>query len=264
VEQALRKIDEAAGQGADFVVLPEMFSCPYKASNFPLYAQEEGGTSWKKLSEAALRNKIYLVAGSMPELEISRDCCQHIEKIYNTSFVFNPEGKQIAKHRKMHLFNCDLPEAFFHESDTLSPGNQITVFDTDSGRIGLMICFDIRFPEMSRIMADNGAQLIICPAAFNMTSGPQWWELMFRTRAVDNQVFFAGCSPARDESAGYVAWGHSIVTDPFGKILGELDEKEGILYQDLDLRHVEDFRTRNNITGQRRKDLYQIKTVLGE
>lgn len=258
VEQALIKIEVAARHGADFVVLPEMFSCPYKASNFPLYAQEDGGISWKKLSAAAARNHVYLAAGSMPELEISRDCCEHIEKIYNTSYVFDRNGKQIAKHRKMHLFNCDLPEAYFHESDTLSAGNEATVFDTEFGKIGLMICFDIRFPELSRIMADMGAKLIICPAAFNMTSGPQWWELMFRTRAVDNQVFMAGCGPARDESAAYVAWGHSIVTDPFGKILAQLDEKEGILYQELDLSQVEEFRQRNNIIGQRRKDLYTI------
>lgn len=259
IEAAVEKIKEAAENGADFVVLPEMFCCPYKASNFPLYAQEEGGTNWKIMSEAARANKVYLVAGSMPELEITRDCCEHVERIYNTSYVFNPEGKQIAKHRKIHLFDCDLPSAYFHESDTLSAGNSITVFNTEFGTVGLMICFDIRFPELSRLMTDKGAQLIVCPAAFNMTSGPQWWELMFRTRAVDNQIFMAGCGPARDSNASYVAWGHSIAVDPFGKVLSQLDENEGILYCQLELNQVEGFRMRNKILAARRLDLYSLK-----
>lgn len=168
MEIALKKIQEAASIGADFVVLPEMFSCPYKASNFPVYAQPDGGENWKKLSAAAKENKIYLVAGSMPEADDT--CCREGEnsgerKIYNTSYVFNRKGEQIAKHRKMHLFDCDIPSARFHESDTLSAGNKVTVFDTEFGKIGLMICFDIRFPELSRLMADRGAKLVIVPAA---------------------------------------------------------------------------------------------------
>ena len=221
LKNAVQKINEAALQGSDIVVLPEMFSCPYKASNFPIFAQKDGDVNWKLLSETAARNKIYLVAGSMPE----RDS-QNGEKIYNTSYVFDREGKQIAKHRKMHLFDCDIPSVNFHESDTLSAGNEVTVFDTEFGKIGLMICFDIRFPELARLMADHGAKMIIVPAAFNMTSGPSWWVIMFRTRAADNQLVMAGCSPARNEKANYVAWGHSIVVDSFGKILNQLDEKE--------------------------------------
>ena len=264
MEIALKKIQEAASIGAAFVVLPEMFSCPYKASNFPVYAQPDGGENWKKLSAAAKENKIYLVAGSMPEADDS--CCREGEnsgerKIYNTSYVFNRKGEQIAKHRKMHLFDCDIPSARFHESDTLSAGNKVTVFDTEFGKIGLMICFDIRFPELSRLMADRGAKLVIVPAAFNMTSGPSWWELMFRTRATDNQFFMAGCSPARDEKAGYVAWGHSIFVDPFGKVVAQLDEKEGILCVDVDLEQVEDFRRQYKILAARRKDIYRLEEL---
>ncbi len=248
---ALQKINEAAENGAQFVVLPEMFSCPYKASNFPIFAQKDGEENWKKLSETAAKNKIYLVAGSMPE----RDG----EKIFNTSYVFDRTGKQIAKHRKMHLFDCDIPGcANFHESDTLSAGNEVTVFDTDFGKMGLMICFDIRFPELSRLMIERGAKMVIVPAAFNMISGPNWWEIMFRTRAADNQIYMAGCSPARDEKAGYVAWGHSLVVDPFGKVLNQLDEKEFTLYQEVDLSEVENFRQQYKILKSRRLDLYEL------
>ncbi|MCQ2592408.1 MAG: hypothetical protein MJ188_06445 [Treponema sp.] len=166
INNAIDKIKEAADKGAQIVVLPEMFSCPYKASNFPIFAQKDGEANWTLLSQAAAKNNIYLVAGSMPELDLENG----IKKIYNTSYVFDKNGKQIAKHRKMHLFDCDIPgNANFHESDTLSAGNKVTVFETEFGTIGLMICFDIRFPELSRLMIDRGAKLIFVPGAFNMT-----------------------------------------------------------------------------------------------
>lgn len=250
---AVQKINEAALQGADIVVLPEMFSCPYKASNFPIFAQKDEEENWKLLSDAASKNKIYLVAGSMPERDFRDE-----KKIYNTSYIFNRDGKQIAKHRKMHLFDCDIPSVKFHESDTLSAGNEVTVFDTEFGKIGLMICFDIRFPELARLMTDHGARMIIVPAAFNMTSGPKWWEIMFRTRAADNQVVMAGCSPARDEKASYVAWGHSIVVDPFGIVLSQLDEKEATLYQEIDLSEVDTLRQQYKILKSRRLDIYEL------
>lgn len=249
LDAAIEKINEVASKGVDLVVLPEMFSCPYKASNFPIFAQKDGDKNWQRLSDAARKNKIYLVAGSMPEREG--------EKIFNTSYVFDRDGNQIGKHRKMHLFDCDIPGgAFFHESDTLTAGDEATVFDTEFGKIGLMICFDIRFPELCRLMINRGAKMIIVPAAFNMTSGPSWWEIMFRTRATDNQVYMAGCAPARDEKADYVAWGHSLVVDPFGKILAQLDEKESILYYELDLAEVESFRSQYKILKSRRVDIY--------
>lgn len=252
---ALAKIDEAAVKGSDIVVLPEMFSCPYKASNFPVFAQRDCEANWKLLSKAAAKNGVYLVAGSMPE----RDGEGNNQKIYNTSYVFDRNGKQIAKHRKMHLFDCDIPGgANFHESDTLTAGNEVTVFETEFGKFGLMICFDIRFPELSRLMMERGAKMIFVPAAFNMTSGPAWWEIMFRVRATDNQVYMAGCSPARDESGGYVAWGHSLVVDPFGKVLNQLDEKENILYQEVDLAEVESFRQQYKILKSRRLDIYEL------
>lgn len=250
MEIALSKIAEAAEKGADFVVLPEMFSCPYKTSNFPIYAQKDGGKNYTALSEAAAKNKIYLVAGSMPEEDEGR--------IYNTSYVFDRNGKLLAKHRKMHLFDCDIPEVNFFESDTLSAGNQVTTFETEYGTFGLMICFDIRFPELSRLMVDKGAKFIVVPAAFNMTSGPAWWEIMFRARATDNQVYMFGCSPARDEKASYTAWGHSIVVDPFGKVLAQLDEKEATLYYDVDVKSVDDFRNRYKILKLRRQDVYSL------
>ncbi|MCR4790226.1 MAG: carbon-nitrogen hydrolase family protein [Treponemataceae bacterium] len=237
---AIEKIKEAAFQGADLVILPEMFNCPYDTAAFPLYAQEEGGFNWQALSEIAKKEGIYLVAGSIPELVREKG---KPDKVYNTSFVFDRNGRQLARHRKMHLFDVAIEGGqHFKESDTLTAGDEVTVFQTEFGPVGLLICFDIRFPEMVRQMRKQGCKLVTVPAAFNMTSGPLWWDLVFRARAVDNQLFMAGCAPARNAEASYIAWGHSLVVDPWGKITGQLDEKEGILYQEIALSLADDVR----------------------
>ena len=262
IEIALEQIEKASDSSADFVVLPEMFSCPYKASNFPVYAQEDGGKNWQKLSAAARKNKIYLVAGSMPELEISEENGNRVEKIYNTSYVFDRKGYQIGKHRKMHLFDIDVKGGqYFKESETLTPGNQVTVFDTEFGRIGLCICYDFRFPELARLMADQGAEVIIVPAAFNMTTGPLHWELMFRQRAVDNQVYTIGAAPARDMNAGYHSWGHSIAADPWGKVLMQMDEKPEVQVVELDLDEVKKVREQLPLLKHRRGDIYKLSQI---
>ncbi|MBR3458092.1 MAG: hypothetical protein IKH16_08065, partial [Selenomonadaceae bacterium] len=133
---------------------------------------------------------------------------------------------------------------------------------TPWGRFGVMICYDIRFPELSRILAlYEDVQAILVPAAFNMTTGPAHWELSFRARALDNQVFMAGCAPARDINASYHAWGHSIVTDPWGSVVAQLDEKERILTVELDFAKVDKIRKELPLLAHRRKDLYICKRV---
>ena len=183
--------------------------------------------------------------------------------VYNTSYIFDREGKQIGKHRKVHLFDIDVKGGqTFKESDTLTAGDSDTVFDTEFGKIGVMLCFDIRFPELSRMMVNDGAKVIFVPAAFNMTTGPAHWELSFRTRALDNQIYMVGCAPARDVSAGYISWGHSIVTDPWGRVTGMLDENEGILLAELDMDYEEQVREELPLLKSRRKDIYQLSQNL--
>lgn len=139
-------------QGIDLAVLPEMFCCPYENKYFPEYAEIEGGDTWEKCSRLAAEYGIYLVAGSMPERDEAGN-------IYNTSYVFDRNGHQIGKHRKMHLFDIDVKGGqYFKESDTLTPGDQVTVFDTEFGKMGLCICYDFRFPELARLMVDEGAR----------------------------------------------------------------------------------------------------------
>ena len=252
IRRAARMIRQAAEQGAELAMLPEMFCCPYENAAFRPYGEAEGGPAQQALSALAGELGIWIVGGSVPELED--------EKVYNTAYVYDSSGRQVARHRKMHLFDIDVEGGQrFMESDTLSPGNEVTVFDTPWGRMGLCICFDLRFEELSRLMTLQGAQVILTPAAFNMTTGPAHWELLFRQRAVDNQLFTVGTSPARDEAGSYVAWGHSIVCDPWGSVIRQCGAGEEIAVTDLDLTRIAAVRRQLPILSARRTDVYQLR-----
>lgn len=249
IDRACQKIREAARQGAQIAVLPEMFCSPYENGAFRPYGEPVGGPAQRALAQAAREENIYVVGGSLPELEGDR--------VYNTCFVYDPEGNCIARHRKMHLFDIDVPGGQrFMESDTLSPGCDVTTFETKWGTMGLCICFDFRFQELSRLMTLRGARVIFVPAAFNMTTGPAHWELLFRQRAVDNQVFTVGTSPARDTEASYVAWGHSIICEPWGTVVSHCDETEQMVLTELDLDRVDAIRRQLPILAARREDVY--------
>lgn len=250
-----RLLEDPGLAGVDLVTLGEMFNCPYQTPNFPIYAEEAGGESWQRCSALAKKHGIYLSAGSMPE----RDREGHI---YNTAYVFDRQGRQIARHRKMHLFDIAVSGGqCFRESDTLTAGNDVAVFDTEFGKMGLCVCYDFRFPELPRLMAQRGARVILVPATFNMTTGPAHWEIMFRQRAVEDQVFAVGTAPARDASSGYTSWGHSIAVGPWGNILYQMDEKPGIALAELDLDEVERVRAELPLLAHRRLDIYKLDTL---
>lgn len=246
-------IEKIKAENPDFVILPEMFCCPYQTENFPVYAEKEGGPSWQAMSDYARKYHIYLIAGSMPEAD-------DVGKVYNTSYIFDRDGKQIGKHRKAHLFDINVKNGqHFKESDTLTSGDHATVFATEFGKMGVMICYDIRFPEFARTMVLDGARMIFVPAAFNMTTGPAHWELTFRARALDNQIYMLGCAPARDTQAGYISWGHSIVTDPWGKVMKQLGEKEGILIEEIDLDREDQIREQLPLLKHRKSEMYHLQ-----
>lgn len=249
VQTARSWLTRAAQAGAELAVLPEMFCCLYTNASFVRNAEEAGGPVWTAMSEAARENGLWLVAGSMPE--------RAGEKLYNTAFVFDPGGNQIAFHRKAHLFDIDVRGGQrFCESETFTAGDRVTVFDTPFGRLGLCICFDMRFPELSRAMTLAGARAILAPAAFNMTTGPAHWELLFRQRAVDNQLFTVGVAPARDVNGPYVSYGNSIACSPWGDVLCRAGGEPALLILDLDLAQNESVRAQLPLLSARRTDLY--------
>ena len=247
------RLETLKDEKIDFVTLGEMFNCPYITKNFPVYAEEDKGITWKQLSDLAKKYKVYLSAGSVPEKDEQGN-------VYNTAYVFDRQGRQIAKHRKVHMFDIDVEGGqSYKESETLTAGSKCTVFDTEFGKMGICICFDCRFPEFVRIMALRGARVILVPAAFNMTTGPAHWEVMLRSRALDNQCYVIATSDARDIHSGYISWGHTMVVSPWGDIVNEMDEKEGVMITKIDLEYIDKIRKELPLLSARRTDLYEVK-----
>lgn len=248
---AVQMIKEAAADGCRLVVLPEMFNCPYAAGYFPVYAEPIPGQTSTELANLARESNIYLVAGSIPERAEGQ--------IFNTSLAFDPTGESIAKHRKMHLFDIDIPGGItFFESETLSPGQEVTTFATTFGPMGLAICYDMRFPELARAMVLQGANVIIYPAAFNQVTGPLHWEILLRSRAIDNQVFVIAASPANHPEAVYAAYGHSMAVDPWGKVIAEAGSGEMLLVTEINLETVDRVRNEIPVLKHRRPELYNM------
>ena len=250
LEKAAAMIHEAAASGASVVVLPEMFSCPYSKEYFHAAAKRGHADVCRQLAGFARDNRVILVGGSVPEAEDGL--------LYNTAFVYDESGELLARHRKIHLFDVDLPGMRFHESHTFTPGKDITVFDTRFGRFGLAICFDVRFPELFRAMARRGAEVICLPAQFNMTTGPAHWEATMRMRAVDNEVFFVAAAAARYEGFSYECWGHSMILDPYGTALAAADETEQTILADLDLNRIDEIRAQLPTFLHLREDVYTV------
>ena len=262
IQKAIQMIRDSKKQGADLAILPEMFNCPYENEKFIEYGEEfEDSPTLNRIAETAKEEDIHVLAGSIPEIEMSLAEDGKDEKsIYNTSVLFDNHGKILGKHRKMHLFDIDVKgKIYFKESDTLSAGSNVTVIETELAKIGIGICYDIRFVELSRIMALNGAEILIFPGAFNLTTGPAHWEILFKSRALDNQVYTIGVAPALDKNANYNSFGHSIAVNPWGEVIEELDFEEDLKIVEIDLNEIKRIREEIPILKNRRSDLYEIK-----
>jgi omega-amidase len=209
------------------------------------------------LSSSAKEAGVFVIGGSISERDGDR--------IYNTSYSFNSKGERIGKYRKAHLFDIDIPGRMtFKESDVLSPGQGFTVLDTEGSlgaKIGMGICYDMRFPELSLVMAlQMGCKVLCFPGAFNTVTGPKHWELLIRARAVDCQAFVIAASPARSpDPSAYQAWGHSTICSPWGEVLATTGHDQDIVYADIDLAEVDNIRQMIPVRHQRRSDLYSLK-----
>jgi omega-amidase len=193
------------------------------------------------------------LAGSIPERDVATG------KVYNTCVVFGPDGGILTTHRKMHLFDINVPGRItFRESDTLSAGDTLAVFDTPYGRCGVGICYDIRFPHLALLLRQAGCRILFYPGAFNMTTGPVHWELLQRARALDTQCFVATISPARNPESAYQAWGHSTLVDPWGAVVATTEEKPTSVIADIDLGRVDEVRGQIPVGAQVRSDLYEL------
>ncbi|OPL09236.1 MAG: carbon-nitrogen hydrolase [delta proteobacterium ML8_F1] len=249
LEVAEKFIRLAATQEAEVVLLPEMFNTPYGNEFFIPYAEEGEGPTLSLLKRLAKELGILLVGGSIPEADQG--------KIYNTSYIVDDKGEVLDKHRKAHLFDIDVKGGItFFESKTLTPGDKVTILETSIGRIGVAICYDIRFPEVFRKMALEGVSYVFIPAAFNHITGPAHWEILTRARALDNQMYLFIASPATSSVLDYKAYGHTLGVDPWGRILGELGNREGLLVLDVDPSEVRRIKEELPTMKHRRPELY--------
>ncbi|XP_046741421.1 omega-amidase NIT2-like isoform X2 [Diprion similis] len=236
ISRAIAFVERAKQRGADVVALPECFNSPY-------------GTAAAKI------NEICIIGGSIPE----RDGGQ----LFNTCTVWDSQGKFIGKYRKMHLFDVDIEgKISFKESDTLTAGDELLTFQVKGWKVGLGICHDIRFEELARLYRNLGCQLMIYPGAFEVTvTGPLHWSLLQRSRANDAQLYVAGVSSAKVDGSGFETYGHTQLTDPWGKVLNELEFAEDMIVADIDMTVVDEVRTQIPIFGQRRDDLYETAWI---
>lgn len=254
ISKAGALLEKAKEYGADLAVLPEMFMCPYDLQAFPKFAEKiPDGRTCRKLQGWSRELGLHLVGGSIPEEDDEG-------RIFNTATLWDGQGNLLATHRKVHLFDVDLPGGVsFQESKVFAPGEKMTVVDVLGLRLGLAVCYDVRFPELFRLMALAGAEVVALPGAFNNVSGPHHWEMSLRARAVENTVYMAGVSGTAPPGSSYDSWGHSMVVDPFGEILVELGRAEGLGLAEIDPARLKDVRSRLPLLVQRRDDLYDLR-----
>jgi nitrilase len=252
LRQAERLVAEAAGRGAKLVALPEYFPL-VSGDEFAKLAhcEREGeGPIQDFLRQQAARHRVWLVGGSIP-LEAEAP-----GKVMNTSLVFDDEGKQIARYDKIHLFGFRKGEEAYDESRSIAAGAQVVVCDTPLGRLGLSICYDLRFPELFRAMGE--VDVIVLPAAFTYTTGQVHWEILLRARAVENQCYVLASAQGGTHPSGRVTWGHSMVIDPWGKVLDQIATGPGLAIADFDSTHLAAIRESLPALKHRRADIVAL------
>lgn len=238
---AAELIHQAADQGANFVLLPENFAV-FHASLYLETGRRElnaSGPIRSFLAEQAALHKLCLVGGSIPVLANSG------QRVRSASFVFDEEGAELTRYDKIHLFDVDVEDAqsSYRESDQIEPGSELKVVDTSVGKIGLSVCYDLRFPLLYQSLVEQGAQLITVPSAFTETTGKAHWHVLLRARAIETQSYILAANQGGQHSSKRMTYGHSLIIDPWGRVLAErLESGPGIVVADIDLAAQNDIR----------------------
>lgn len=223
---------DAAADGCILAALPENFALmPEKGRDKARHAEQPGdGPIQDFLAEAARRHRLWIVGGSIPLAS------PEAHRVYGACPVFDPEGRQRALYRKIHLFDVKLPdrEESYQESWSMYPGDARMSVDTPVGRIGLTICYDLRFPELYRALVDDGATVFTVPAAFTRPTGEAHWRTLLRARAIENLAYVIAPGQTGAHPDNRTTWGHSVIVDPWGRVLGELADGDGFVAADID------------------------------
>ncbi|AFQ49182.1 carbon-nitrogen hydrolase family protein [Burkholderia cepacia] len=234
--EAGRLIAEAAGDGAQLMLLPEYFCFMGHRDTDKLALAEpyRDGPIQRFLADAARRHGIWVIGGTLPLQAPEPD------RVLNTTLVFDPSGNEAARYDKIHLFNFEKGDESFDEARTIRAGDTVVAFDAPFGRVGLSVCYDLRFPELYRRMGD--CALIVVPSAFTYTTGRAHWEMLLRARAVENQCYVLAAAQGGKHENGRRTWGHSMLIDPWGEIVAVRDEGASVVAGALDPQRIADVR----------------------
>jgi predicted amidohydrolase len=243
----LEKIDKfiklAKVDGADTVFLPEVFYSISGPSKPTPYLVEKDNEHYRAIQSLASRNKVFLLGGSAAS--------KLDDKIINRLYNFDPHGTELSHYDKIHLFSCDLSrhdsKQVIDEADVYTAGNEMKILTIDSWKIGLSLCFDLRFPEMYRDYAKHGCNILTASSAFTRPTGKAHWHTLTRARAIENQAYMIACNQVGDHNEKVKTFGHTTVIDPWGDVLIDMKEEEGFATCELSLKRVQEIRKRMNV-----------------
>jgi predicted amidohydrolase len=251
LERAQSLVARASSTGADVVVLPEKWNLIGSADDYRAAAEPLDGPSVEAMSEWARTLGVTLVGGSITERRDGRD------KLSNTSCVFDPEGKLIAVYRKIHLFDVEVGGHVYRESEAEEPGTEPVVARAEDWNIGLTVCYDVRFPELYRILALESAELVTVPAHFTTPTGRDHWHVLLRARAIENQYYVAAAGQVGETVPGKPAYGRSLIVDPWGVVLAQAPDEETVVTAEIDRARMREIRAKLPSLANRQADAYR-------
>ena len=250
LEAAERLIRAAVASGAELVALPELWSCHGLEQVYRENAEPVPGPTTEFLGALARELSVYVLGGSILEGDASSD------RLHNTSSFFGPDGELAAVYRKIHLFDVKAPDRDYLESKTIAPGSRIVTAKAGAATLGLSVCYDLRFPELYRLLALRGAEVLAVPAAFTLQTGKDHWELLLRARAVENQAFVLAPAQWGQKADGRWTYGRSMIVDPWGTVLAQCPDCDGHALAALDLDYLDRFREEFPALEDRRPEAY--------
>ena len=251
IESAERLVRAAAGAGAELIVLPEKWSLLAAGEVMAELAEPLEGRVIESARSWARELEVHLLAGSVPERVPGR------ELLSNTSVMIDPDGRIAAVYRKIHMFDVDVGGVSYRESEFEQAGEEIVLARAGEIEVGLTVCYDLRFPELFRILALSGAQAITVPSAFTATTGRDHWEVLLRARAIENQLYVIAANQFGEAPPHYESWGHSMLIDPWGRVLDVVEAGEGHAIGELALGELDDVRERVPSLANRRAGAYR-------
>ncbi len=255
LETAERLVAQAAATGADVVVLPEKWNAIGDAALYHATAEPlEGGESVAAMSSWARTHGITLVGGSIAERREGR------EKLSNTSIVFDSDGELVATYRKIHLFDVQVGGVVYRESEAEEPGDEAVVAEAEGWKLGLSVCYDVRYPELYRILALEGAQVVTVPAHFTTPTGKDHWHVLLRARAIENQLYVVAAAQIGETLPGKPAYGRSLIVDPWGLVLAQAPDEETVISAELDRAYLDDIRAKLPSLANRQANAYRWPT----